>query len=850
MSVGVTPDRKALTQKFLRHSWVRWGFISLTVILLMPFFLFLFVRIYKPEIIEVMNREISDRYKAVIHFDDVDITLFKTFPRTSLVLKNFSVKNPAVSDSVLITSEKIYLTLDIISLFKKEIVFDGIQLDKAQMNFTQYQSGMKNWDILTSQSTSSTVVIEDIIFDDCQLQYNNRSTQWISHFNIEKAEIKGDISRPESSFDMDVYFEIDSLMSQGNSYKIPVPIRVTAQDAVRNGEELHCNSIRCRSGKVDWKINADLNLEQQGQSHVMMETHDAQLDELIMILPRKYVNDLNDYSLDGESDLKLELHLGQRKKSLSGSFHVRDGICNYKELGELNDIFAEIEFGTEDGGYCEIKNCKAATSGGKLDIMGRLNFVESGYFGGSLQYEGPLDELAAMSPMGETFKVDGEASIQAKLEGILFDPQAKLKPELQEGSGWIRLKDASAFIPGLKTNAEQIQLEADVTADEVKIKSMDFLLYGSHFQVSGNLVNLLGAIAHNGSLQMTGLVIQSDQLDIKDWNLQNQSQGSEEKSEHQTADIDYVLEGQFKCSNVIREGLNLKDFTCSFNSTSARIQLEKISAGIANGRIAGMYTQRTNDFEGRFSFENIDMHQLFQQTNNFGQTKITSQNLSGLLTGTAKVNAALGKDGSIDTKTLWLESDITIRNGRLRNYTPLIQLVDFIEENRMLSVFANEDQLRIKLSDVEFSDLRNVLYVQEGQVIIPKMKVESSAFDITAEGRQSFDGMIDYNIGFNIFEVLRNREAAPGKTRNNIFIHMFGTTDKPQFEVEKEFIQLPEIKLPSFLRERNEMENNAISNDAVIESDEVDTTKSNKRKLPSIIKNKEGETRKWLREKN
>jgi hypothetical protein len=68
--------------------------------------------------------------------------------------------------------------------------------------------------------------------------------------------------------------------------------------------------------------------------------------------------------------------------------------------------------------------------------------------------------------------------------------------------------------------------------------------------------------------------------------------------------------------------------------------------------------------------------------------------------------------------------------------------------------------------------------------------------------------------------------------------------------VEKEMIKLPEIKLPSFLRERSEMEDNPNTNESAMESGEADTTKSKRKKLPSLIKNKDGETRKWLKEKN
>jgi len=850
MSEPVSSNRIANATATRGFRWFRWGVIASGIILLFPFCLFLFVSFYKPEIIAVMNREISLRYNADIHFDDVNISLWKTFPRTSLMLENLSVKNPLAADSILLKSERVYLTVDILSLFNNEVVFDGIRIDRADMSWTEYKNGTSNWEIFSSDSTSSTIYIEDVVLNNCRFRYAQLGTKWISHFTIDRAKVKGDMMRSDSNFDMAVSFEIDSLMSAENSYRTAVPIEINAHHVERKGDRIQCKNFECTSGDVKWRGDVDLSLEEQKSTHVLLETFDTPLDELIMVLPRRYLKELTHYSLDGESDLKLELDLGPNEKSLHGIFQLRDGQCIYEDAGELNGIFADIEFGTNEGGYCEIKKSVAATESGKLALGGRLNFAKSGHFQGSLQYDGPLEELAAMSSAGEEYQISGKASIQASLEGILFDKNARFQPKMQEGNGQIRIQDAKAFIPAINSHAEHIQIEADVNTGDVKIKSLSLLLNGSHFQVTGVVVNPLEAFSQQSSLQMTDLIIHSDQLNIQNWNLQSQSRDTEKISRDKSASMIYALKGNFICKNVISEGLSLNDFNCAFDISPDEIQLNSINTGIADGQIQGALVRHVKDFEGHFSFDQIDIQQLFQQTNHFGQSKITSQNISGLLSGSASITAALDSNGNMIKKTLWMESDITIQNGRLRDYAPLIDLVNFVEENKMLSVFTNEVELRRKLSDVEFSDLQNTLKVQDGQIIIPEMTIASSAFDITAKGYQSFDGVIDYHMGFNIFEVIRNKEKPSDKSRNNIFIHMFGTTDEPKFEVDKEWIKLPDFKLPSFLEERKNVAKADGADEAVIESANADTTKDTKKKLPSLIKNRAGETRKWLKEKN
>ena len=848
MNESAAQSEKTNSSIFRGGRWMKWLLSAFMFVLLLPICVYITARIYKTEIIEVINREISSRYHAQIHFEDVDMSLFQTFPRTSLSLTNLSVKNALAADSILLMSEKIYLTLDIISLvIHDKVVFDGIRIDRAELNLTKYQNGKSNWDIFSSQNDSTTIAIEDFILTDFRFIYKHHESQWLSDIAIDQAELNGNIMSPQSNFNLDVSFKMDSLMSSGTSYTTNVPVRWRAKDIRRQGERIQCTASSISVGEVNGTVDIEYNFQKLGRSLLSFETSETQLGDLIAALPKHYITQLKDYSLVGECDLNLNLNFGSDAKTLSGNFQLRDGSFSSTNGGELSSLFTDIQFGSDRGGFCEIKKCTATTDGGKLEINGGLNFAKSGYFKGTFAYEGNLKELIGLSPAAQEYQITGESSINANLEGVLFDSNSKLKPSMTSGSGSIDIRNTRAFIPALNSPAEQIQMHADVYSGGVNINSLEFTLNGSHFNASGNVKTPLDAFSKQGLLHIENLNIQADQIRIEDWAVENQSRADSSASENDISSAAYSLQGIFNCNKITRAGVQLKDFTCDFDVAPSAIQFNTLRAGIADGAIEGNCTQRANQFDGRFSFNNVDIQQLFLQTENFGQSKITSENISGRLNGTASISGKIA-DGNLISNDLLLETSITVRNGRLKNYTPLIELVDFVQENKMLSVFVNEDELRKKLTDVEFQDLTNTLYVQEGQIIIPEMKIESNAFDITVRGKQSLEGAIDYNIGLNIFQVIQNRERVAAKGRNNIFIHMFGTIEQPRFEVEKELIKLPEIKLPQFLKEREESV--VPAPESYEEKNNPDTMATKKTKLPSLIKNKEGETRKWLREKN
>jgi hypothetical protein len=103
------------------------------------------------------------------------------------------------------------------------------------------------------------------------------------------------------------------------------------------------------------------------------------------------------------------------------------------------------------------------------------------------------------------------------------------------------------------------------------------------------------------------------------------------------------------------------------------------------------------------------------------------------------------------TDKLIVESDVTINNGELINFEPLLGLSRFIAVE--------------ELKNIKFSTLHNNILIKDKQIIIPQMDVQSSAFNITGSGIHKFNNKYNYKIKVLLSEFLYGK-AKKAKKEN------------------------------------------------------------------------------------
>ena len=134
----------------------------------------------------------------------------------------------------------------------------------------------------------------------------------------------------------------------------------------------------------------------------------------------------------------------------------------------------------------------------------------------------------------------------------------------------------------------------------------------------------------------------------------------------------------------------------TFNSFGGKMQF-----GLKN-----QITHQGNTISIAGKIERMDIDSLFKSFNNFHQSFITGDNLSGKITVDFQLVGNI-QDGNLLNDSLRCISNLFVENGVLKHYEPLKRLSRFINMK--------------ELETIKFQTLQNSIRIEKGVITIPKM---------------------------------------------------------------------------------------------------------------------------------
>ncbi|HKL22360.1 MAG TPA: AsmA-like C-terminal region-containing protein, partial [Tichowtungia sp.] len=196
--------------------------------------------------------------------------------------------------------------------------------------------------------------------------------------------------------------------------------------------------------------------------------------------------------------------------------------------------------------------------------------------------------------------------------------------------------------------------------------------------------------------------------------------------------------------------------------------------------------------ETHAEIRDIDIQQLFTEFGNFGQDFITNQHLHGKTNADVVFRTDIDNTLKIEEESIYSLVDIEILNGELIEHRSLIEVADYIRQNKLLGAVVKTDQLKQKLRRVEFSKLENQIEIKNSVVHIPEMQLESSAMNLEVSGQHGFDSRVDYRINFRLTEILTNNthsefgEIEDDGSGGSFFLRMQGPLDNLEIAYDKQ----------------------------------------------------------------
>jgi len=141
----------------------------------------------------------------------------------------------------------------------------------------------------------------------------------------------------------------------------------------------------------------------------------------------------------------------------------------------------------------------------------------------------------------------------------------------------------------------------------------------------------------------------------------------------------------------------------------------------------------------------LDVKELLMRNDNFGDTTLTYEKISGILTSEMHVRVFY-EEGAWPTDRIRAQGHFMLEDGKIYDYEPLVDL----SKNKILGGLKGLDKL-------DFNTLTTSLFMYKDKIYIPETDIVTSSMDITAFAMHSLKDEYEYHLKIHLGDVLTGK---------------------------------------------------------------------------------------------
>jgi hypothetical protein len=766
-----------------------WIAVSLTMLLIALSGLavsFLYGDTLRQKVVEALN----DKLKARTDVREIDFTVFSSFPYAIVRFNEVRIAEPeeVKSNGTLLKAGTIGFRFHIWDLITGEIHLNGVEVSDAYLNLQVDNRGKVNYDILkdtdTTKSSGLQIDLKSIVLRKLDLSYNNTQSSQSYRFKIADAELSGDLTKSE--FSANVKGAIDSSFVRINqvTYLDHNPVEVAAIISVNASEGIY--NIASSTVKISGMVFVFQGLVNSKPSYadidLTLSSKDADITSVLSLLPTSLTKGLSKFNCTGDIAFNATLkgRMGDGNKPVfMADFNARNASANpegtsYK-ITSLNGSGSFTSRKSNAAPYecLELKSINAKLEGAPFS----LDLQVENFSNPRLDMSMKLD--ADLAVLGEFYKPDTVESLSGEMSAdINFNGIANEK-STYKSNGTLSFNNAAIKLKGSPIDFNELNGSLHLRGNDMVLERLQGVVGASDFSFTGSFNNLVGYFLLEDQLIDVDAKLQSSNIDLDQLLSGN-------TSDDDSFALDITNKHRFALELDIAK-LNFRKFNSANIKGSLVVQESKVSSTALSFDACGGDIQLSGTIDGSSSetigvscvsqIRSVDITSLFQQMGNFGQEILIDKNLKGRLSANVDFQSKWDKALNLDERSVVAKSDISIDNGELIRFKPMLALSKYLKGS--------------DLETIRFSNLTNTIEIRDRKIIIPVMDIRSSALDLTASGTHTFDNMVDYKLGLYLSQILgrkvkqMNTEFGTieddGLGRPRIYLSMKGPASDPKF---------------------------------------------------------------------
>lgn len=748
--------------------------------------------VIKEKLVDELNKETGAH---ITISGKVELSFFRHFPDVALELKGVQAQGSIDTlDEPLLKAGRIYLLANFWEVLHGEWNIQSTSVEDGAFTMLRTKEGAVNYVFASdgSDSTHATAFslnVQKASLKNMRYRLLDALAQVEIDVLVEEAAVSGNFSTENLSLHAVADVFSHSVAIKGVDYAREKPISFDGSLAVALDKENYAlNVTRFSAGKNEFAINGTIEMQKGNPVFdLSVRGKNIAVKDIPALLPAEFAERMN--GINGSGNLQVAAQIA--------------GALNDKQNPAVTltaDVSrATLQIPGMEGRITDLSLSGTFTNGSKQRLATSVVSVKN--FSGKIK-QGELNGSFVLSNLEHpNLKVNADGVIELSIMNRFLPETGRLKEiggtiqfknaryngkvaDLQAGrlqglEGSVSVSNMHALIDGSKVSVPQAQFSAYdkmLTIDNLQVK-----LPETDISLSGK-INQMPGLSGKGNVPSAELTLKSESINVKE--LIALAGGHESKTAGgNKKPLSFIGKIAVKAAHIVYDKFNAYDASGSVVLNGEEAELKNFSCNTVDGTLDFSSTIKMKD--GKYitsthaSGADININEMFAQLNNFNQTAITAENISGKLTFTADVNADFVQ-GELDEKNLSAVVALVVKKGELMNLKSLESLSRFIDVE--------------ELRHVKFSTLRNKISISNQTITIPEMLVESNAINISLSGSQTFQGAIDYSVKLNLFDVLgkkiRKRKdlteyEEEGQNDFNFYLRITGTRDNPSVKYDR-----------------------------------------------------------------
>ena len=737
------------------------------VFLFLVAMLFVIPNFFEDKIIEVVKKTANKNLNATFEFNDVDLSVLKSFPNAEVRLNKVSLVNkfPFEGDT-LFKAQDIVIKLPIKQLFGEitELNITNFTIDQARLQIKIDENGKANYDIVKENNSANGASNTDSNSIKLELDSYKISNSEISYADItSKIELKlrdfnhsgnGNLSAQKSDLKTQTSaiasFSLDSIEYLSNN-QIALDA-LLGIDLVENTYTFLENKLQINQLPLVFDGFVKVN-ESNQEFDLTFKTPSSDFKNFLALIPEEYSKNLDGVTTTGNFDVKGSIK-GVLDEDYIPKFDIlinsKNASFKYADLPKtIENIHINTNIGNKSGlvkdTYVSIDTLSFKIDQDIFNASAKITeLTDNPVVFANLQGNINLGNLEKVYPAEEVKNLKGKLHVNARANFDMLSIEKK-QYEKTKVSGVFSLSDFAYSGAGFKDALLISKAAITLMPEKVTLNNFEAKIGNTDLTAQGNINNLLGFFFKDDD--MDGVFdLSSSKFVVNDFlsSEPNDTLSQSSKSTPQSIKIPSFLNVTInaKAQTVLYDGITLKNVSGTLLIKDQKAFLKDMKSSVFDGLIgfAGNVNTKENipTFEMDLNFGKINVAESFAALDLFQAIAPIATAINGQLNSIVKMTGNLNQDFSPDLKSLNGSVSAQLLSSNLE--TEKIPVLQLLEQNLNFL-----DTKKLNLDNLKMN-----LNFENGKVVVSPFTVNYRDIKVDVSGGHGFDNSMDYSAKIHV----------------------------------------------------------------------------------------------------